>query len=98
MSGPIYEGVWWSFTPPTSSTYILTVATVSMGRSIRDQDVINPKIVTAFVLILLTLGFINSVDPGFAAILSLLIFVAVFLTYGPDIMRYLGYNLSGDES
>ena len=75
----------------------MTVVTVSVGRSIRDQEVVNPRTVTAFVLILLTLGFLNSIDPGFASAFSLLIFVAVFLTYGPDIMRYLGYNLQSED-
>ncbi len=91
------RSTWWSFAPPASSTFILTVVTVSVGRSIRDQEVVNPRTVTAFVLILLTLGLLNSFDPGFAAVFSLLIFVAVFLTYGPDIMRYLGYNLQSGE-
>jgi hypothetical protein len=84
--------------PPASGTYIMTVATVALGRSIRDQEVINPKTVTAFVLILLTLGFLNSIDPGFAGAMSLLIFVAVFLTYGPEIMSYVGFNLQTEDN
>lgn len=97
MTAPGTPGSWWTFAPPASSTYILTIATVSVGRSIRDQEVVNPRTVTAFVLILLTLGFLNSIDPGFAATMSLLIFVAVFLTYGPDIMSYVGFNLQSED-
>jgi hypothetical protein len=91
------SGGWTRLMPPASVSFAMTVITVSLGRSLRNQDVVNQRMVTAFVLILLTLGFMNSVDPGFAGAFSLLIFVAVFLTYGPDIMRYVGFNLKSES-
>lgn len=90
-------GSWWAFAPPTSTSLILITATSAMGMAIRNQDVVNARNVTAFVLMLLVLAFLNAIDPAFASAMALLILVAVFLAFGPDIMRYVGFNL-GDES
>ena len=97
MSSPQGGNGWWTFAPPASTSLIMTTAIVIFGRAIREEDAINGKLVTAFVLLLLTLGFLNSIDPGFASVMALLIFTAVFLTYGPDILRYVGFNLEQES-
>ena len=84
---------WWTFAPPASTSLILITGTAVIGMAIRNEDVVNARNITAFVLMLLTIALLNAIDPGFAAVMALLIFVAVFLAWGPDIMRYVGFNL-----
>lgn len=87
---------WYGLVPLASTSLILSALTVSAGRTIRGESVTTPKLVTAFVVILLIIMFANQLDPAFAATLAMLIFVAVFLEYGPDLFTYIGVNLEGE--
>ena len=96
MSSP-GAGSWWAFAPPASTSLILITVTSAIGMGLRNQDIINARNITAFVLMLLTIALLNAIDPAFASVMALLIFVAVFLAFGPDIMRYVGFNLESDS-
>jgi len=92
MSSPQPNPIY-TFTPPTSVSFLMTTMVGALGMTLRDQDIVTARNVTAFVVMLLVLAWLNAIDPGFASVMALLIFVAVFLNYGPDIMRYVGFNL-----
>lgn len=85
---------WQGFVPLTSTSLILTGITVAAGRALREQEVVTPKLVTAGVVLLLGLTMVNQVDPLFAATFALLILIVTFLEYGPDILTYMGVNLT----
>lgn len=86
-----------SLVPLASTSLILSAAFVGMGRSIRGQEVATPRLVTAGVVILVGTAFANQIDPLFAATFALLIFVAIFLEYGPDVLEYVGVTVGPDE-
>lgn len=79
--------------PPASASLIFTGVTIAAGRAISNQPVVTPKLVTAGAFLLISVTVINSVDASFASVLSLLIFIAVFLQYGGSILTYLGFTL-----
>lgn len=88
---------WASFLPMTSTSLICTAFFVGAGRAVRDEEVVTPKLVTAGVVLLLGLTFMNQVDQLFAAAIALLVLVAVFLQYGPDVLSYVGVNLNAED-
>lgn len=88
---------WWAFAPPASTSIILITGTTIIGMALRGDDVVNPRMITAFVLLLISIAVLNAIDPNFASVMALLIFVAVFLAWGPDILRYVGFNLEPDN-
>lgn len=88
----MYEGVG-AYVPLTSSTLISTALVVCAGKGIRDEPVFTPKIVTAGVVILFGLMAVGAWFPQLSAIFSLLLFIVAFLTYGTDILEYIGVQV-----
>lgn len=88
---------WTSFLPLTSTSLIGSAFFVCSGRAVRNEEVVTPKLVTAGVVLLLGLTFLNQVDQLFAAAMALLILVVVFLQYGPDVLSYVGVNLTTED-
>lgn len=90
----VKEQISWAGLVPLASTgLILTAMTVSAGRGIRGEQIVTPKIMTAGVMLLIPITLMNQTAPGFAGAFSMLIFVASFLVYGPDILRYVGFTV-----
>lgn len=85
-----------SFVPLASSTLILASLTVAAGRGIRGEPVTTPRILTGGVVILFGIMGIGAIDQLLAATFSLLVFLVCFLQYGPDILGYIGFNISTD--
>lgn len=82
-----------SLVPIASTSLIMSAAIVASGRSIRGEEVVTPKLVTAGVVILLGIAFTHQIDPLFAATFALLVLVAVFLEYAVDIFEFVGINV-----
>ena len=98
MTAPDYgRPTWASFLPLTSSSLLGTAFFVGAGRAVRDEEVVTPKLVTAGVVMLVGLTFLNQIDQLFAAAIAMLILVAVFLEYGPDVLNFVGVNLNSED-
>ena len=98
MTAPYHaRGSWSSFLPITSTSVIGTVFIVCAERATRDEEVATPKLVTAGVVMLLGLTFINQIDELFAAAMAFLILVVVFLEYGPNLLTYVGITLGSED-
>lgn len=77
--------------PPAGVTLILAAGTVWAGRVVQDKP-ITEQIVIAGAFVVLATAVVNQISPGFAAAFSMLIFVAVVLVYGIDILTSVGLS------
>lgn len=75
--------------PPAGVSLMLAAGTVWAGRVVEDKP-ITEQLVVAGAFIVLATAIVHAMAPGFADAFSLLIFIAVFLAYGLEILVSVG--------
>jgi hypothetical protein len=78
-----------NFFPPAGISLILSAGTVWAGRTAQDKPITEALVISGVFIVLAT-AVVHTMAPGFADAFSMLIFVAVFLAYGLDILISVG--------
>jgi hypothetical protein len=75
--------------PPAGISLLLSSGTVWLGKEIREEP-ITERLVISGGFIILSIAYINLFSHAFANAFALLIFIAVGLKYGIDILEHTG--------
>jgi hypothetical protein len=73
------------------------VLTVGGGRIVRHNDpIFTDRMIVGGMMLVFGVATANAINPNFAAVFAILIFVAAFLIYGVDLMTAIGFQVKGN--
>lgn len=77
------------YLPPAGISLLLAGGTIWLGRQVREEP-ITERLVISGGFVVLTIAYINLFSHAFANAFALLLFIAVVLNYGLDILTHTG--------
>jgi hypothetical protein len=96
MSAPMGQGLAGEthFMPPASVSLLLSAMTI-YGNHLATNQAISSRVVIGGGFVVISLAIVNTMSTGMADVFALLLFIVIFLKYGPAVLTAIGIATQG---
>lgn len=84
------------FMPPASVSILLSALTI-YGHHLATNQEIDAPVVIGGGFVIICLAVVNTVSTGAADVFALLLFIVIFLKYGPAVLTAIGIATQGGQ-
>jgi hypothetical protein len=84
------------FMPPASVSILLSALTI-YGNHLATNNEIKANVVVGGGFVIIVLAVINTMSTGMADVFALLLFIVIFLKYGPAVLTAIGIATQGGQ-